>query len=235
MKGSALVLALLALSPFAAVAACGGDAPPPAVPPPTTASSAGPSGSVLVSSSNPTTTSSAAPADSSSASPTPVSATALAAILTVDPSQVAAIASAAASAPAPKTGPQGSARGLEKGIASVASKSAPGMKPEGLVATGMLKEGDHYVWSLSLPPGKCYAIVGWSPTGEVQDLDLHLLAPPFFSSITGEDVTDDNMPVVGGGPNPMCPVTASPMPYKLDITAQKGGGHAAVQVYSKSK
>jgi hypothetical protein len=190
---------------------------------------------VLVSSSNPTTTSSAAPADSSSASPTPVSATALAAILTVDPSQVAAIASAAASAPAPKTGPQGSARGLEKGIASVASKSAPGMKPEGLVATGMLKEGDHYVWSLSLPPGKCYAIVGWSPTGEVQDLDLHLLAPPFFSSITGEDVTDDNMPVVGGGPNPMCPVTASPMPYKLDITAQKGGGHAAVQVYSKSK
>jgi hypothetical protein len=109
------------------------------------------------------------------------------------------------------------------------------MKPEGLVATGVLKEGDHYVWPLSLPPGKCYAIVGWSPTGEVQDLDLHLLAPPFFSSITGEDVTDDNMPVVGGGPNPMCPVTASPMPYKLDITAQKGGGHAAVQVYSKTK
>jgi hypothetical protein len=233
MPRSALVLAIFALSPFAAVVACGSDPPPPAVAPPTTASSAAAGGSVLVS--NTTPAPSAAPADSSSASPPPASAAALAAILTVDPSQVAAIASAAASAPAPKTGPQGSARDLEKGLASVASKAAPGMKPEGLVATGVLKEGDHYVWSLSLPPGKCYAIVGWSPAGEIQDLDLHLLAPPFFSSITGEDVTDDNMPVIGGGPNPMCPVTASPMPYKLDITAQKGAGHGAVQVYSKTK
>ncbi len=233
MRGSGLAFTLLALSPFVVVA-CGGDPSPPAVAPPTTASSAGAGGPVLVWSSNPTTTSST-PADSSTAAPAPVSAAALAAILTVDPSQVAAIASAAANAPAPKTGPQGSARDLEKGIAAVASKSAPGMKPEGLVATGTLKEGDHYVWSISLPPGKCYAIVGWSPTGEVQDLDLHLLAPPFFSSITGEDVTDDNMPVVGGGPNPMCPVTVSPMAYKLDVTAQKGAGRAAVQVYSKTK
>jgi hypothetical protein len=98
-----------------------------------------------------------------------------------------------------------------------------------------LKEGEHVVWPVKLAPGKCYAVVGWSPTGEVADLDLHLLAPPFFASITGEDETDDNMPVVGGGPNPMCPTVASPMPYKLDITSQKGTGHAAVQLFSKAK
>jgi hypothetical protein len=124
---------------------------------------------------------------------------------------------------------------MAKGLAGVAAKMAPGMKPEGSIATGTLKEGDHLDWPLSLAPGKCYAIVGYSPSGEIGDLDLRLLVPPFYASITGEDETDDNTPVVGGGPNPMCPVVASPLPYKLDITSQKGAGHAAVQLFSKTK
>jgi hypothetical protein len=107
------------------------------------------------------------------------------------------------------------------------------MKPDGAMATGVLKEGEHLEWSLKMPPGKCYAVVGFSPTGEIKDLDLHLLSPPFFSSIAGEDVSDDNAPVVGGGPNPMCPVAAVDLPYKVDIMAQKGAGHAAVQLFSK--
>ena len=108
------------------------------------------------------------------------------------------------------------------------------MKPDGAMATGTLKEKGHLEWSLSMAPGKCYAIVGFSPTGEIKDLDLHLLSPPFFSMLAGEDTTDDNAPVIGSAPNPMCPVVAVALPYKVDIAAQKGAGHAAVQLFSKS-
>ena len=163
------------------------------------------------------------------------SASALAAILTTDPSQLAAIASAAAGASSAKAVPASDAKDLEKGLTAVAIKVAPGMKPDGMIATGTLKEGEHLSWSLTMAPGKCYAIVGYSPTGEIQDLDLHVLAPPFFALLAGEDTTDDNAPVVGSAPNPMCPVVPVRLPYKVDITAQKGAGRAAVQLFSKAK
>jgi hypothetical protein len=227
-SGLVPVLVLVALAPFAAVVACGGAEPPPAVAPPTTASG-GSSASVQVTNSTPGASASAttpAPAPLSSAS-----AAALAAILTTDPAQVAVIVSAAASASPAKTG---AASGeLAKGLDTVAMKGAPGMKPEGAPATGTLKEGDHLAWSVTLAPGKCYAIVGYSPSGEIQDLDLHVLSPPFFSIMAGEDTTDDNAPVVGASPNFMCPVVPVKLPYKVDITSQKGSGRAAVQLFSK--
>jgi hypothetical protein len=161
------------------------------------------------------------------------SASALAAVLTTDPAQLAAIAAAAASASPAKTQPSSAAADLAKGLSTIAIKAAPGMKADGVLATGTLKEGDHLGWSVTLAPGKCYAIIGYSPTGEIQDLDLHVLSPPFFTMLAGEDTTDDNAPVVGSAPNPMCPVVPVQMPYKIDITAQKGAGHAAVQLFSK--
>ena len=88
---------------------------------------------------------------------------------------------------------------------------------------------------VTLAAGKCYSVVGYSPAGAVKDLDLHLLAPPFYNILSGEDTTDDNTPVIGKGPNAMCPVIPVPIPYKVDIFAQKGGGPVAVQLYSKTK
>jgi hypothetical protein len=187
---------------------------------------------VTVTTSSPSASASVA----ATAEPAPLpaaSASALAAILTTDPSQLAAITAAAASATPAKTQPAAATGDLAKGLTTVAIKAAPGMKPEGPVATGVLKEGDHLGWSVSLPPGKCYAIVGYSPSGEIQDLDLHVLSPPFFAMLAGEDTTDDNAPVVGSAPNPMCPVVPVKLAYKVDITAQKGAGHAAVQLFSK--
>ena len=99
------------------------------------------------------------------------SASALAAILTTDPAELAAIASAAASASPAKTQPASAAGDLAKGLTAIAIKAAPGMKPDGAVATGALKEGGHLGWSVTLAPGKCYAIIGYSPTGQIQDLD----------------------------------------------------------------
>jgi hypothetical protein len=167
--------------------------------------------------------------------PPAASPSALAAIVTTDPSQLTAIADAAAKAAPAKAHHPGEEKDLEKGLVAVAAAAAPGMKPDGEIASGALKEGEHLTWSVTMAPGKCYAVVGYSPTGEVQDLDLHLLAPPFFSMLAGEDVSDDNAPVVGSGPNPMCPVAAVKLPYKLDIAAQKGAGRAAVQLFSKAK
>jgi hypothetical protein len=186
-------------------------------------------------------TSSSDPAAASAASaatppPAPLpaaSAAALATILTTDPTQLAAIASAAASASSAKMESPNAASGLSKGLAAIALKGAPGMKPEGQVATGTFKEGDHLEMSVTLAPGKCYAVVGYSPSGEIQDLDLHLLTPPFFTFMAGEDTTDDNAPVIGSAPNPICPVVPVKLPYKVDIFAQKGAGHAAVQLFSK--
>ncbi|MGO8999404.1 MAG: hypothetical protein ACLQVI_39265 [Polyangiaceae bacterium] len=227
-------LGLVALAPFGVVLACGGSEPPPAVSPPTTSSGA-PSGSVAVTNSTPSTASASASASAPAPAPLPAaSVAALAAILTTDPAELAAIASAAASASPAKTQPASAAGDLAKGLTAIAIKAAPGMKPDGAVATGVLKEGGHLGWSVTLAPGKCYAIIGYSPTGQIQDLDLHVLSPPFFTMLAGEDTTDDNAPVVGSAPNPMCPVVSVQMPYKVDITAQKGAGHAAVQLFSKA-
>jgi hypothetical protein len=227
------VLALIALAPFGAAFACGGAEPSPAVAPPTT-SSATPATSVEVTN---VASSASAPA-SASAAPAPLpsaSAAALATILTTDPAELAAIASSTAGATAAKTQPASGSASTElgKGLAAIALKAAPGMKPEGMLASGTLKEGEHLGWSVTLTPGKCYAVVGFSPSGEIKDLDLHLLSPPFFSMLAGEDTTDDNAPVVGSAPNPMCPVVPVKLPYKVDITAQKGAGRVAVELFSK--
>jgi hypothetical protein len=64
---------------------------------------------------------------------------------------------------------------------------------------------------------------------------LNLLAPPFYVTLAGQDLTHNNTPAIGGSPNPMCPVIAFPLQYKLDVFARSGGGAVAVQLFSKSK
>jgi hypothetical protein len=103
------------------------------------------------------------------------------------------------------------------------------MKPEGPLALGSVKEKQHLQTDITLAPGKCYSIVGFSKN--VKDLDLYLFVPP--GVLSGQDISDDNRPVIGGPPQPMCPVASSPITYKLDIFADSGGGDVAVQLFSK--
>jgi hypothetical protein len=105
------------------------------------------------------------------------------------------------------------------------------MAAEGPLAMGSLKEKQHLQTDITLNPGKCYAVVGFSQ--KVKDLDLHLLLPPGI--LSGQDLTDDNKPVIGRTPDAMCPVAATPVTYKLDIFADQGAGDVAVQLYSKAK
>jgi hypothetical protein len=165
---------------------------------------------------------------SGEASPEP-----LAAVLITDAAAVQKLFDSASSAPQATLKPGGAARGdpLAKGVRDLAKKAAPGMKPEGPLATGSLKEKAHLQTAVTLQPGKCYAVVGFS--SKVKDLDLYLLVSPGI--LSGQDTTDDNTPVIGRAPDSMCPVAKTPIKYTLDIVADQGSGDVAVQLYAKDR
>jgi hypothetical protein len=123
----------------------------------------------------------------------------------------------------------------DAGLKAYALRVAPGMQPEGDELKQQLSEGQHAVMMVTLQAGKCYTLVGFSPPGGVQDVDLNLLAPPLYMTLAGQDLTHNNTPAIGASPSPMCPVIAFPMQYKLDVFARKGSGNVAVQLYSKTK
>ncbi|HEY3815636.1 MAG TPA: hypothetical protein VGL81_00615 [Polyangiaceae bacterium] len=224
-KTTANLLVLGGLTAMAAVPVlygCGGGSKPAATPVAASDTATLPEPQVLA-------TASAAPADS-----TPVVDTSpLAQVLVTDSSQIQKIFTAASSAPA-ATLKQNGATGtdpLATGIRDAAKKLPAGMTPDGPLAMGSIKEKQHLQTDVTLAPGKCYSIVGYSK--KVKDLDLYLLLPP--GALSGQDLTDDNKPVIGGPPQPMCPVSTTPVTYKLDIFADSGGGDVAVQLFSKGK
>ncbi len=123
----------------------------------------------------------------------------------------------------------------ELGLRAIALTKAPGMTAEGAVMKNTLKEGERTDSVVSMQAGKCYTIVGFSPPGAIRDVDLQLLAPPFYTVSAGQDGTHDATPVIGGGKSPYCPLLPVPVAYKLAIVAKSGAGAVAVQVYSKTK
>jgi hypothetical protein len=231
MRRYALLLAFAVTIP-ALPLACGGDKKPAntgTLPPPPTLTDAGATS---------TTATPPGPADAGASSATANAAAdagPLAAILTTDPNQLSTLLAAAAAAGTAtlQTAPVANDP-IEAGIKANAAKHAKGMQPDGPMARGDLKEGDHLTFLVNLQAGKCYAIVGFAPKGAVHDLDLRLLAPPLYNMLSGEDTTDDNAPIVGKDPNPMCPIIPVPLAYKVDIHAQKGAGKVGVQLYSKN-
>jgi hypothetical protein len=175
----------------------------------------------------------ATPPAASSAAEANDTPTPLAQVLVTDNGQIQKIFEAANSAPSATLKAGGSTGNdpLAKGVRDAAKKLPAGMQPEGPLAMGSLKEKQHLQTDVTLAPGKCYSIVGYSK--KVKDLDLYLLLPPGI--LSGQDLTDDNKPIIGGPPQPMCPVSAQPVTYKLDIFADSGAGDVAVQLFSKGK
>ena len=177
--------------------------------------------------------SSAAPADSSAAAAATDTPSPLAQVLQTDSGQISKLFDAASAAPAATLKPSGASGGdvLAKGLRDISKKLPAGMQPDGPMAMGSIKEKGHLQTDITLQPGKCYSIVGYSK--KVKDLDLYLLLPPGI--LSGQDLTDDNRPIIGGAPQPMCPVASTAITYKLDIFADQGAGDVAVQLYSKAK
>ncbi|HEY8040241.1 MAG TPA: hypothetical protein VIF15_10635 [Polyangiaceae bacterium] len=170
---------------------------------------------------------------SASAAPTDEAPGPLAQVLTTDAGQIIKMFQAASAAPPATLKANGVTGGdpLAKGVRDAAKRLPAGMQPDGPMAMGSIKEKQHLQADITLQPGKCYSIVGYSK--KVKDLDLYLLLPP--GVLSGQDLTDDSRPVIGGPPQPMCPASSTAITYKLDIYADAGAGDVAVQLYSKSK
>lgn len=219
----ALVLcAIVGAGSVPTVVGCGGGQKPAQTPPPEASDSA------PADDKSPLTASSSAPSASAVPDASP-----LTQVLLTDTGQISKIFDAASSAPAATMKPNGAGGGdaLSKGVRDAAKKLAAGMQPDGPMAMGSLKEKQHLQTDITLQPGKCYAIVGYSK--KVKDLDLYLFLPPGI--LSGQDLTDDNKPIIGGPPQPMCPVSSTAVTYKLDIFADAGAGDVAVQLYSKGQ
>jgi hypothetical protein len=224
---SGALVALTLVGPAAALFACGGGKPAESPASASNSASAAPAATdsgAAAAASAPST----APSASASASPP----TPLGAVLITDSSVVQKLFDASSAAPAATakdSGIKGSGP-LSKGIRELAKAQAPGMEPEGPMQTGTLKEKGHLHADVTLSQGKCYALVGFSPT--VKDLDVHLLLPPGI--LSAQDTTDDNKPVVGKAPDALCPSASTAITYKVDIFADQGAGDVAVQLYSKA-
>jgi hypothetical protein len=191
----------------------------PAAPPPAAASAA-PQAPVAP----------AAPA----ASEAPASAPApIAALFTADTSSIQRLFEDASRAPTATLQAKGALGDdpLAKGVRDVAKRAAAGMQPDGPLAMGVLKEKQVLQTDVTLEPGKCYAIVGYSK--KLGNVDLYLLLSPGI--LSAQDNTDDNTPVIGGSAQPLCPAAATPITYKLAIIGGRGAGDVAVQLYSKGK
>ncbi len=124
---------------------------------------------------------------------------------------------------------------VELGIKAAALKYAPGMQPEGAITKDTIQQGGHKEMLLTLQGGKCYTIIAFSPPAQVVNVDLHLLMPPLYNMMAGQDAFKDNTAVIGPNAQALCPLLPFPVQYKLDVNAVNGNGAIGVQVYSKNK
>ncbi len=225
----------LSISGFAALvaaAACGGKpAEAPATPGPSASSAEAPSAPASAVATP--AASAASPSTPEPPPPAPSVPAPLASVIATDPTTIQKLFDDTSHASSAALKAKGAAADdpIAKGVRELAKKVAPEMEADGPLATGKLKEKQGLQTEVTLAPGKCYTIVGFSK--KVKDLDLYLLLAPGI--LSGQDTTDDNAPVIGGAPQPMCPVATTPVTYKLAIVSDQGAGEVAVQLYSKSK
>ncbi len=125
---------------------------------------------------------------------------------------------------------------IDLAIATAAPKLAPKMEKEGAPGRATLKEGEHFSMMITLAPNRCYTIIGNSPAGSVEKLDVKLYGPPLFNIEAGKSgANDKNMPVIGKGTAALCPIVPIPVPYKVDVAATKGAGRIGVHVFARNK
>lgn len=162
------------------------------------------------------------------------SAAPLGSVHTTDPNALASLLAAAAAAGSAWLGPAGALGDpAEAGLRAAAAKYAPGMSADGQIAKGNLAEGGHVDFVVNMDPSKCYTIVAYG--AGVTDLDVNLLAPPFYNVLAGQDGMAGPTAIIGAALKPMCPIIPVAVPYKIDLHAKKGGGQVAAQLYSKAK
>jgi hypothetical protein len=136
----------------------------------------------------------------------------------------------------PTIPPEGLDVAIDTAVNAQAGKLAPKMTLEGQPLRATLKQGDRANMIVTMAPGKCYTIVGFSPTGNVTQLDLKLMSPPFYNVEAAKSgAGDKNQPVIGKGATPQCPASPIAVPWRVDAIATQGAGRIGVYVFSRSK
>jgi hypothetical protein len=132
--------------------------------------------------------------------------------------------------------PEANDAAIDAAIMAAAAKAAPKMDREGQPGRATLKEGEHFGMIVTMSPGRCYTIIGFSPAGNVTQLDLKLLTPPLYNIEAGKSGTGEkNQPIIGKGAGALCPMLPLAVPYKLDAAATKGAGRIGIQVFARNK
>ena len=136
----------------------------------------------------------------------------------------------------PTLPPEGLDLAIDTAVNAQAAKLAPKMTLEGTPLKATLAQGGRANMIVTMAPGKCYTFVAFSPPGNVTQLELKLMTPPFYNVEAAKSgASDKNMPVIGKGTTPQCPVSPIAVPYRVDAIATQGAGRVGVYVFSRSK
>ena len=112
---------------------------------------------------------------------------------------------------------------IDTAVGAQAAKLAPKMTMEGQPLRATLKEGERANLLVTMAPGKCYTFVAFSPPGQVAQVDLKLMAPPFYNVEAAKSgAADKNPAVIGKGSAPQCPVSPIAVPYRIDANSGVG-------------
>jgi hypothetical protein len=125
---------------------------------------------------------------------------------------------------------------IDLAIRAQAAQSAPSMNPDGQVGRATLQQGGSFNMIVTLQPNQCYTFIAYSPPGQVTELDMKLMAPPFNMQAAASGAKDKNMPIIGRGKaNAQCPFLPVAIPYRIDVVAKQGTGRIGVHVFSRPK
>ena len=112
---------------------------------------------------------------------------------------------------------------------------AQGMQKEGPILAGNFQEGQSLEQAVQLMPNKCYTILGTGAGIQELDIQLVLLTPlPGQSPVLAQDnAAGGSNAIVGGGGSCFKWQLPAGANGKWIMTASKGSGVAAAQLYVK--
>jgi hypothetical protein len=121
-------------------------------------------------------------------------------------------------------------------LQGMASQEAPGMQPDGQPFAAQFSEGQTLEQTINIQPGKCYTVIGASVG--VQELDIKLIGTPpapLPPQVLAQDSSTGGNATLGGKAGGGCWKNPLPIggPGKVVVTATRGSGMAAAQVYVK--
>lgn len=136
----------------------------------------------------------------------------------------------------------GTAQALDANLAAVATvpltayanTEAPGMNKEGTPLAGNFQQGQTLEQTFTLTPGKCYTVVAAGVGVTDVNITMSYVTPlPGLAPQFAQDSTTTPNASIGGKGKCIKPISPIPAQAKYTVSANKGAGVIAAQLYSK--